>query len=77
VTGPAARYAQLLVDFGHLEEEDLSRLLLAVGEVTAEGKDVIDLAALRRVAAMWLYPQGNAPDELPGLLFEDWPLLFS
>jgi hypothetical protein len=77
VTGHAARYAQLLVDFGHIEEEDVNRLLLAVGEVADEGADVIDLAVLRRASAMWLYPQGNAPEELPALLFEDWPLLFS
>lgn len=77
--GRAARWAQLLLDFGHLDAEGLDRLLVAVAELAAEAGHPPDrpvgLDVVRRAAAILLLPQDDLP--LPHILEEDWPLLFS
>ena len=81
LSGPAFRFAMLLRDFGHLDEQGLSQLLLAVPEEQAldEGAEpVLGVIEVRRAAAKLLFErsaseaeQGRTP------LNEDWPLLFS
>jgi len=68
---------QLLHDFGHLDYDDLNRMLLMVGDVVSDETRVIDIADVRRAAAMWLFPEGGSEADLSGLLGEDWPILFS
>ena len=77
MTGRAARFMQLLHDFGHVDYDDLNRLLLGVGDVVTDDKRVVDIDEVRRAAAMWLFPEGDSEDTLSGLLGEDWPILFS
>jgi hypothetical protein len=78
LTGRAARWVQLVQDFGHLDQDGVDRLLIAVADLHAEGMGtdgLIDLPAVRRAAAILL---AHPPDdgELPLILEEDWPLLF-
>lgn len=80
LTGRAARWVQLLQDFGHLDATGVDRLAVAVAELHAEAGgrdgDLVDLPMLKRAAAMLLFP--SSPDEpSPAILQEDWPLLFS
>lgn len=80
LTGRAARWAQLLLDFGHLDAAGLDRLLVAAAELHAEAGGapggLVDLPLLRRAAAILLFPAD--PDQpSPAILQEDWPLLFS
>lgn len=78
LTGRAARWVQLLLDFGHVDPDGADRLLVAVAELHAEEGDaesLADLPLVKRAAAMLFAPDGDEP--LPGILEEDWPLLFS
>jgi hypothetical protein len=81
LTGRAAKFLQMLQDFGHLDEERSNEVFLALAEHGSSRREVIlDLPAVRRVAAAVVF--GGAfedPDERidPTLLAEDWPLLFS
>ena len=79
LTGRAARWVQLLQDFGHVDHDGADRLLVAVAELHAElgGADgaVVDLPLVKRAAAMLFAPQADEP--MPLILEEDWPLLFS
>jgi hypothetical protein len=80
LTGRASRWVQLLQDFGHLDQEGVDRLLIAVADLHAESGGApdawVDLPTVRRAAAVLL---ANPPDDghLPLILEEDWPLLFS
>ena len=78
LTGRAARWVQLLQDFGHVDHDGADRLLVAVAELNAgsgEGEVLVDLPAVRRAAALLFAPDRDEP--LPAILEEDWPLLFS
>lgn len=79
LSGPAARFVYLLRDFGHLDEGGVARLLLAASEeVESHGEALIDLPAMRKVAARLLFDQSiDQLSERRGILAEDWPLLFS
>jgi len=79
LTGPATRFAYLLRDFGHLDEEGLAQLFLdAAGEAESSEESTVDLPTLRRLAARHLFSlSGEELSEGQGILAEDWPLLFS
>lgn len=78
LTGRAARWIQLLQDFGHLDASSADQLVMAAADLHAEMQTVgdrIDLALVRRAAAMMLF--GSGASEPSPVLDEDWPLLFS
>ncbi len=78
LTGKAARWIQLLQDFGHLDTPGADQLVMTAAELHAEmntAGDRIDLALVRRAAAMLLF--GSGATEPGPVLEEDWPLLFS
>lgn len=79
LSGPAARFAQLLRDFGHLDDATLAELYLEVAEHASDsGVAQVDLESMRRTAAAWLFVRQAADlNEGEGILSEDWPLLFS
>ncbi|MEQ1572125.1 MAG: hypothetical protein ABMA64_41235 [Myxococcota bacterium] len=81
LTGRAARWVQLVQDFGHLDQDGVNRLLVTVADLHAEsggdGKDaVVDLPLVRRAAAVMLTSVTD-DGQLPMILEEDWALLFS
>lgn len=81
MSGPAFRFALLLRDFGHLDEAGLSQLLITASEHIEDPESddpEISLRAIRRAAALQLFER-DAGDlhTARGILFEDWPLLFS
>lgn len=80
LTGKAARWLRLLEDFGHLEGEDIDRLLVGAAELSPRAADAsmarpapIDERLLRQAAAIMLFAH---VEESPALA-EDWPLLFT
>ena len=75
ITGRAARFIQLLRDFGHLDEEGANQLLVGLGDVVGEHSPVVDLHSVRRVASMVLFNNEQGPQQ--DVLAEDWPFLFS
>jgi hypothetical protein len=76
LTGRAARWVQLLQDFGHLDPEGANRLMVGIAELqAADGGRCADLSLVRRAAAIVLFGDGEA--EGPSVLDDDWPLLFS
>ena len=75
LTGKAARFMQILQDFGHLDEEAAMRLLLDIEPSGVLGDDIADLDDARRAAAIALFERLDG--DIGGILGEDWPLLFS
>lgn len=78
LSGRAARWIQLLQEFGHLDAGGADRLIVAAADLHAElgvPGDRIDLGTVRRAAAMVLFPTG--PHDPSPVLEDDWPLLFS
>jgi hypothetical protein len=80
LTGKAARWLQMLEDFGHLAPDEVDRLLVGVAELHADASEsttstpaVVDAPMIRRAAAIMLF--GHA--EEGKALEEDWPLLFT
>lgn len=72
----AARYLELLVEFGHLDARAVEEILLDASDTYAGSGKPIPLAAVQRHAAMVLVNE-RAP--VPGgedILSQDWPLLF-
>ncbi len=77
LTGKSARFLQLLLDFGHLDEEDVARALLSLPPPRRRDAAArLELDQARRAAAMVLFQRAEG-DEPDGLLAEDWPILFS
>ncbi len=78
LTGRAARWIQLLHDFGHVDQEGMDRLYVAVAELAAEAGHPadrpVDVDLVRRAAAILLLPDGDRA--LTQILEEDWSLLF-
>lgn len=75
-TGRAARFVQLLQDFGHLSAEASDTVLL--GGVEFEDQllqGVLPLDDAKRMAAVLLFVQRSGSEE--GVLSQDWPILFS
>jgi hypothetical protein len=65
----------MLQEFGHLDEQRLEQLYLALAEVAGTPREEpVDLPTVRRVAAAVLFGAGEEPSDT---LVEDWPLLFS
>lgn len=75
LTGRAARYIQLLLEFGLVDPDTANRVVVGVAEMV-QGR-VADVADVRRAAAMVLFPSEEEGPALDGVLAEDWPLLFS
>lgn len=75
LSGKAARYVQMLQDFGHLDEGLLAQLLTLVRPAEGDPTGRVDLAEVRRAAAALLFDTSQGQPE--GLLAEDWALLFS
>lgn len=75
LSGKAARFVQILQDFGHLDEEQATRLLLEIAPTGRLGDDVADLDDARRAIATALFEKFDG--DPGGILAEDWPLLFS
>lgn len=74
LSGPAARFLQVLQDFGHLDDDQAARVVLSLVP-NRKGEAVAGVDAVRRAAAVQLFERsGGDPD---GLLADDWPLLFS
>lgn len=75
LTGRAARFVELLGEYGHLDTEALNRVLLGAAELDPSGgAEPVDVDVVRRAAAMVLFPSLEVGD---AALVEDWPLLFS
>ncbi len=74
LTGSAARYLQVLQDFGHLDDEQVARVVMAITP-RGRGPQLAEVSDVRRAAAVHLFDRTSG--ELDGLLAEDWPLLFS
>lgn len=75
LTGRAARFVELLGEYGHLDTEALNRVLLGAAELDPSGGvEPVDVEVVRRAAAMLLFPAMELGD---AALVEDWPLLFS
>lgn len=81
LTGRAARWLQLLQEFGHIDADSTDRLLifisdLATRERRGENPLWVDLPEVRRATALLLVRdlEDGGPFDL---LEEDWPLFFS
>ena len=75
LTGRAARFVELLGEYGHLDTEALNRVLLGAAELDMTGgAEPVDVDVVRRAAAMVLFPALEIGD---AALVEDWPRLFS
>jgi hypothetical protein len=81
LTGRAAKFLQMLQDFGHLDEESGHEVFMAIADHGASRREmIVDLPVVRRIAAAVLFGDAfeAASERLdPTLLAEDWPLLFS
>lgn len=76
LSGRAARFVQMLRDFGHLDDEGVNRLVLGAADLLGPGANgEVGLAEVRRAAAMMLFPEG--PEDNGPILEADWPILFS
>lgn len=75
ITGRAGRFLRLLQEFGHLDDEAVSRIELGLGEEGPPASGRLDLATARRASARALFEAHEGV--VDGLLAEDWPLLFS
>lgn len=73
----AARYLELLVEFGHLDPRGAEEVILSASEAFAGTERPIPLSAVQRAAATLLV--ADRPPPPPGgedLLTQDWALLF-
>ncbi len=81
LTGRAARFLDVLKEFGHIDEDRLDELLVALTEISGGADEpLVDLPDVRRMAAAILFGPGDSEslEEIEkGVLSEDWPLLFS
>ncbi len=79
LTGRAARWVQLLQDYGHLDHAGSDRLMMGIVDLHPQGPSpgnlVADLPLVRRAAAVLLFPEGTQAG--PTVLDDDWSLLFS
>lgn len=88
LTGRAARWLQLLQDFGHIDTEMADQILIFVADIAAKEHEAelrvnprtrvsIDLVQIRRAAALLVARDLEDAPQLPMVLEEDWPLFFS
>ncbi|MGC6493031.1 MAG: hypothetical protein ACON5B_09340 [Myxococcota bacterium] len=76
--GKAAGFLNLMLEYGHIAPEDITRIVHMSTPRTQPGQrhGTLNQAHVRRATASWLF--SIAPETAPqGLLDEDWPLLFS
>lgn len=71
----AARYLQLLVEFGHLESREIEQVVLAACEGW-HSTEPVPLRSVQRVAAAMLVSEDHPADGSSDILSADWPLLF-
>lgn len=77
LTGRAARFLNILVELGHLDDDGVNQVVLSLhAPAHSSGPALADYATVRAAAA-WVLAErlGDAPVE--GALAEDWNLLFS
>lgn len=72
----AARYLQLLVEFGHLEPNAMEDAVMAASELYPDGRGPVPLSAVKRVAATMLAQENGPTVGGTDILSQDWPLLF-
>lgn len=81
LTGRAARFLDMLREFGHVDEEHLDEIFVALAEMSGGADEaLVDLPDVRRMAAAVLFDPGDAESieaMEKGVLAEDWPILFS
>lgn len=71
----AARYLELLVEFGHLEQREVEQVLLSAAE-SWSGAGPVPLQTVQRVASSMLVGEDTPEDGGSDILSTDWPLLF-
>lgn len=71
----AARYLELLVEFGHLEQREVERVLLSAAE-SWSGPGPVPLQTVQRVASSMLVSDASPAEGGSDILSADWPLLF-
>ncbi len=71
----AAKFLQLLVEFGHLDPRDAERVILAACE-DWHGMGPVPLRSIKRVASIFLVGEDRPMEKGSDLLSSDWPLLF-
>lgn len=77
ITGRAARWLELVKDYGHLDDETLDALLTAIAEDYGEpGEALVDLPEVRRIAAELLFDRSPEGEDGDDVVAEDWALLF-
>jgi hypothetical protein len=77
LTGEGFRYLMLLRDFGHLDEQLVSQVVLGFSSQSPFTDEVeLDHWAVRRAAAMVLFDDGSQSQDAE-LLDADWPYIFS
>lgn len=72
----AARYLELLVEFGHLEPRVVEEIILDASDAYAATGLPIPLSAVQRLAALELVGESTPSPGGTDILSEDWPLLF-
>jgi hypothetical protein len=79
LSGEAARFLQMLRDFGHLDQVALNAFLVVIAEEVGEVNEVpVGLALVRQLAARHLFDRsGEDFRDGSGILVEDWSILFS
>lgn len=72
----AARYLELLVEFGHLDDRSAREVLFEATEMYGDLGMPVPITAIQRLAAVrllaWDEPSPGGSD----MLSADWPLLF-
>ena len=77
ITGRAARWLELVKDYGHLDDEALDALLVAIADDFGEVDEaLVDLPAIRRIAAEVLFERSPEGEDGDDVVAEDWALLF-
>lgn len=72
----AARYLELLVEFGHLDAAAAQEVLHAACEAYVGSPHPIGLAAIQRHASVRLIRWDSPKPDSGDILSADWPLLF-
>ena len=77
ITGRAARWLELVKDYGHLDEEALDMLLVEIADDFGEPVEaLVDLPVVRRIAAELLFDRSPEGEDGDDVVAEDWALLF-
>lgn len=77
LTGRAARFLRLLQELGHLDDEQITEVILSLRvPQNARGQVWADVDVVRSAAALILFDRADGAP-LPTVLMDDWPLLFS